>query len=149
MQALGKLFDWLDVAKARFAAAFPISLSLGYVCHMRTRATLQDARFEQVDPRRRIELHDLETFDRIAFAMRALDVLRPKRLRVALYRTTSQMQVEVVKDVSREGYRVASVGIPDDASAAHIAYALAEIAGVTSVPYAVQMMLAVDRRKGA
>jgi hypothetical protein len=116
---------------------------------MRMHPSLRDTQFEQTDPRRRIEHHDLETFDRIAFAMRALDILRPKRLRVALYRTRSSMQVEVVKDVSREGYRVASVGIPDHASAAHIAYALAEIAGVASVPYAVQMMLAVDRRRGA
>jgi hypothetical protein len=116
---------------------------------MKTPASLRDARFEQTDPRRRIEHHDPESFDRIAFAMRALDVLRPKRLRVALYRTSSSMQVEVIKDVSREGVRIASVGIPDHASAAHIAYALAEIAGVTSVPYAVQMMLAVDRRRGA
>lgn len=116
---------------------------------MRTHPSLRDAHFEQTDPRRRIEHHDPEAFDRIAFAMRALDVLRPKQLRVALYRTTSSMQVEVVNDVSRKGYRVASVGIPDHASAAHIAYALAEIAGVTSVPYAVQMMLAVDRRRGA
>jgi hypothetical protein len=116
---------------------------------MRTHPSLRDAQFEQTDPRRRVEHHDTENFDRIAFAMRALDVLRPKRLRVALYRTTSSMQVEVVSDVAREGYRVASVGIPDHASAAHIAYALAEIAGVTSVPYAVQMMLAVNRRRSA
>lgn len=116
---------------------------------MRTPASLRDARFEQADPRRRIEYHDPESFDRIAFAMRALDVLRPKRLRVALYRTSASMQIEVVNDVARKGYRIASVGIPDHASAAHIAYALAEIAGVTSVPYAVQMMLAVDRRRGA
>lgn len=109
----------------------------------------REPHFELTDPRRRVEHYDSEKFDRIAFAMRALDVLRPKRLRVALYRTTSSMQVEVVNDVSREGYRVASVGIPDHASAAHIAYALAEIAGVASVPYAVQMMLAVDRRRGA
>ncbi|HMY15342.1 MAG TPA: hypothetical protein PKA58_03385 [Polyangium sp.] len=116
---------------------------------MKQPASLRDARFEQADPRRRIEYHDTENFDRLAFAMRALDVLKPKRLRVALYRTSSSMQVEVVNDVSRKGYRVASVGIPDHASAAHIAYALAEIAGAASVPYAVQMMLAVDRRQGA
>ena len=116
---------------------------------MRTSASLRDARFEQADQRRRLEHHDPENFDRIAFAMRALDVLRPIRLRIALYRATASMHVEVVNDTSRKGYRIASVGIPDHASAAHIAYALAEIAGVTSVPYAVQMMLAVDRRRGA
>ena len=59
------------------------------------------------------------------------------------------MHIEVIKDLSREGYRVATVGIPDHASAAHIAYALAEIAGVASGPYAVQMMLDTDRRKSA
>ena len=34
------------------------------------------------------------------------------------------------------------IGIPPHASREHIAYALAELAGVESVPYAVQLMLA-------
>ncbi len=112
---------------------------------MRSRATLQDARFEQTDPRRHVEYHDLEEFDRIAFAMRALDVLRPKRLRIAVYRAVSTMQIEFVEDLSRKGYRIASIGIPPHASREHIAYALAELAGVASVPYVVQTLMAMER----
>ncbi|MDI1431510.1 MULTISPECIES: hypothetical protein [Polyangium] len=112
---------------------------------MRSRATLQDARFEQTDPRRLVEYHDPEEFDRIDFAMRALDRLRPKRLRIAVYKTVSAVQIETVEDLSREGYRIASVGIPPHASREHIAYALAELAGVASVPYVVRTLLAMER----
>ena len=108
--------------------------------------SLEDARHEQTDPRRRIEYHDREEFDRIAFAMRALDLLRPKRLRIAVYRVAQTLHVEAGKDLKREGYRWAMVGIPPHASREHIAYALAELAGVASVPYAVQMLLGADRR---
>jgi len=114
---------------------------------MRSRATLQDARFEQTDPRRIVEYHDPEDFDRIDFAMRALDVLRPKRLRIAVYQAVSTMQVEAVEDLTRKGYRVASVGIPPHASREHIAYALAELAGVASVPYVVRTLLAMERER--
>jgi len=113
---------------------------------MRTRATLQDARFEQADPRRITEYHDPEEFDRIGFAMRALDVLRPKRLKVAVYPTIHEMQIESGEDLKREGYRWATVGIPPRASRELIAYALAELSGVASVPYAVQLVLSVDKR---
>jgi hypothetical protein len=113
---------------------------------MRSRATLQDARYEQTDPRRRIEYQDAEEFDRIAFAMRALEILRPKRVRIAVYAAVSSMQIEATEDLKREGFRFAMVGIPPHASREHIAYALAELAGVASVPYAVQMLLGADKR---
>ncbi|HVK70400.1 MAG TPA: hypothetical protein VM694_38370 [Polyangium sp.] len=112
---------------------------------MRSRATLQDARFEEAAPRRLVEYHDSEEFDRIDFAMRALDRLRPKRLRIAVYKTVSTVEIETVEDLSREGYRIASVGIPPHASREHIAYALAELAGVASVPYVVRTLLALER----
>lgn len=122
---------------------------MGYHGLMRSRATLQDARYEQTDPRRRIEYRDAEEFDRIAFAMRALDILRPKRLRIAVYSAVSSMQIESSRDLKREGHSFAMVGIPPHASREHIAYALAELAGVASVPYAVQMLLNADKRAGS
>lgn len=111
---------------------------------MRSRDNLRDARYEQADPRRRIEYHDKEAFDRIAFAMRALERLRPKRMRIAVYQSVSSLRIESSEDLKREGYRYALVGIPPHASREHIAYALAELVGVASVPYAVQMLLQVD-----
>ncbi len=96
-----------------------------------------------VEEQQRIEYHDLEEFDRIAFALRVLRRLRPKRMKVAIYEAASSMHVESGRDFHRgEGATWAIVGIPPHASRAHIAYSLAVLAGVDEVPYAVQMLLA-------
>lgn len=106
---------------------------------------VHDSRYEQVEPQRRVEYRDPRAFDRIAFAMRALHRLRPKRMTVAVYSAVSVMRVESGRDFRRgEGATWAIVGIPPHASREHIAYALAELAGIASVPYAVQMLLADD-----
>lgn len=103
--------------------------------------------YELIDEQRRIEFRDAEEFDRIAFAMRALRRLRPRRMKVAVYEAVSSLHVESGRDFKRgEGATWAIVGIPPHASREHIAYALAELAGVESVPYAVQMLLAEGRR---
>jgi hypothetical protein len=106
----------------------------------------RDTHYEQVDPRRQVEYRDPSDFDRIAFAMRALRRLRPKRMTVAVYSAVSALRVEWGRNLHRgEGGSWAIVGIPPHASREHIAYALAELAGVESVPYAVQMLLAAER----
>jgi hypothetical protein len=105
----------------------------------------RDTRYEQIDPQRSVEYRDPSEFDRIAFAMRALRRLRPKRMTVAVYSAVSALRVERGRDLRRgEGATVAIVGIPPHASREHIAYALAELAGIESVPYAVNMLLADD-----
>lgn len=109
----------------------------------RVRERDSEARFELFDETLRLEYRDPEAFDRIAFAMRALRRLRPKRMKVAVYEAVSSLHVESGRDFKRgEGATWAMVGIPPHASREHIAYALAELAGVSSVPYAVQMLLA-------
>lgn len=105
---------------------------------------LRDACYEQVDPQRRIEYRDRRDFDRIAFAMRALERLRPKRMTVAVYPAVATLRVERGRDLRRDGASWAIVGIPPQASREHIAYALAELVGVASVPYVVQSLLADD-----
>jgi hypothetical protein len=103
----------------------------------------RNPRYEEVDPRFSREYHDPSDFDRIAFAMRALGRLRTKRMKVAVYSAVSALHVERGRDFGRgEGATWAMVGIPPHASREHIAYALVELAGVASVPYAVQMLLA-------
>lgn len=106
-----------------------------------------DSRYEQIDPWRIHEYRDPSDFDRIAFAMRALDRLRPKRMTVAVYPAVSALRVESGRDLRREGSTWAIVGIPPHASREHIAYALAELTGQRSVPYVVQMLLADDARR--
>lgn len=101
--------------------------------------------YELFDPQRKIEPRDYREFDRIAFAMRALQRLRPKRMTVAVYSAVSSLRIERGRDLSRsDGATWAIVGIPPHASREHIAYALVELAGVASVPYAVQALLADD-----
>lgn len=105
-----------------------------------------DTHYEKIEPQRRREPRDDREFDRLAFAMRALRRLRTKQMRVVVYTTMSTLQIEQGRDLKRgEGATFALVGIPPHASREHIAYALAELAGVASVPYAVQALLADPR----
>jgi hypothetical protein len=102
-----------------------------------------ETHFEKLAPRCQTELRDGTEFDRIAFAMRALRRLRTRQMRVVVYTTMSTLQVERGNDPRRgKGATFALVGIPPHASREHIAYALAELAGVASLPYAVQALLA-------
>lgn len=110
---------------------------------------LRDTHYELVDPQRLVEYHDPADFDRLAFAMRALRRLRTGRMTVAVYSAVSALQVERGRDLRKEGASWALVGIPPHASREHIAYALAELTGVESVPYAVQMLLADEQRTRA
>src|SRR4029453_13434926 len=88
---------------------------------------LNDDRYHIVDEQRRIDATSNEEFDRIAFAMRALRLLRP-RMTVAVYPRTSALAVEQIYDRTKNGgIWWATLGIPPDASRAHIALAVAEL----------------------
>jgi hypothetical protein len=102
-------------------------------------------RHERVEPRLQLEYRDPSEFDRIAFAMRALRLLNPRRMKVAVYPALSSLKIASGREYGRgEGATWAMVGIPPHASREHIAYALVELAGAASVPYAVQMILAAE-----
>jgi hypothetical protein len=103
------------------------------------------SRYEQVEADLHLEYHDPSEFDRIAFAMRALRRLGPRRMKVAVYEAVSSLQIRRGEDFGRgRGASWAMVGIPPHASREHIAYALVELAGAIGVPYTVQMILADD-----
>lgn len=92
------------------------------------------------------ESKDEEEFDRIEFAMRVLGTLRPRKLSVAVYPGHDRLRVESVRDLrGEEGSRWAFVGIPPHASRANIAHALADLAGVANVPYAIDVLMNADR----
>jgi hypothetical protein len=103
----------------------------------------REPHFEQIDPWDHLEYHDPSDFDRIAFTLRALHRLGPSRMKVAVYSAVSALRVESGRDHRRgDDARWAIVGIPPHASREHIAYALATLLGIASVPYAVQILLA-------
>ncbi len=85
----------------------------------------------------------LERFDRIAFAMRALSILEPKHLRVAVYTRTRDLRVERARDLEAGGSDggVALLGIPPDASRQSIALALADLTGAAGTPFLVDLLV--------
>ena len=102
--------------------------------------------YEFVDPYRRYERRDGTDFDRLAFAMRALAVIRPRGMSVAVYRATSNLQVRRGADLACDGASWAMVGIPPHASRENIAVALAELAGLEGSPYIVELLVAEGSR---
>ena len=103
-----------------------------------------------VDPARRYERHDPEPFDRIAFAMRALALLRPRIDKIAVYSSVARMVVERGRDMRAEGDTDwALVGIPPHASRESIAVALAELAGVARQPFVVDLLVLAGRAEAS
>ena len=102
-----------------------------------------------VDPARRWERQDPESFDRIAFAMRALALLRPRIDRIAVYSSIERLVVERGRDLKSDGDRDwALVGIPPHASRQSIAMALAELVGVAGTPFVVDLLVLAGRGAG-
>ncbi len=82
-----------------------------------------------------------ERFDRIAFAERALALLRPPRTRVALCEGRTRVRVEAGRAWGRAtGERWAIVSVPPNASRRAIAVAVAELAE-RPLPYALDVLL--------
>ena len=71
-------------------------------------------------------------FDRIGYAMRALRMLRPRGLTVAVREGRFSLTVEAGRDWGRgEHARWAVISIPPDATREDIVVAVAELAGVS------------------
>jgi hypothetical protein len=88
---------------------------------------------------------DDEAFDRFAFAIAALDLLRPPRTRVALCMGSSRMRIESGRAWGRgTGARWAMLSIPARASRRAIALAVAEIARGSGVPWALDVLLTAN-----
>lgn len=98
-----------------------------------------------VDEVRDIEPSDPEEFDRVGFALQAVSMLRA-RLTVAVYPRRAGLRIDAVRDLrGGEGARWVMLGVPPRASRAQIVHALAELAGVTNVPYALDVLIRAGR----
>jgi hypothetical protein len=101
-----------------------------------------------VDEVREIEAADPEEFDRVGFALDVAGALRGARLTVAVYSRRAGLRVDAVRDLrGGEGARWVMLGVPPRASRAQIAYALADVAGVTKVPYILDVLLRAGQRE--
>jgi hypothetical protein len=88
-----------------------------------------------------------ERFDRLAFAHRALDLVRPERMTIAVCEGRRRLVVEAGRMWGKaEGERWAMVSVPPTASRRAIALAVAGLAagpgGRTATPYLLDVLLA-------
>jgi hypothetical protein len=101
--------------------------------------------FEDRDPLRRYEAIASENFDRIRFAMRALELLAPPQMTVAVYPGCAELRIARGRDLSRgEGASWALVGIPRHATRQRIALALAELTGHGGSRFVVDLLVLAD-----
>jgi hypothetical protein len=85
---------------------------------------------------------DDESFDRIAFAAAALDLVRPPMTRVALCAGASRVRVASGRLWGRgDGARWAMLSIPERASRRAIVLAVTELARGTTAPWALDVLL--------
>lgn len=94
------------------------------------------------EEQRRIDA-DGEAFDRLAYAMRALRVLRPRGLTVAVREGHARLRVEQGRAWGGRSpdARWALVAIPPTASRREIALAIAELAGITDNSLALAVLM--------
>lgn len=90
----------------------------------------------------RFEARSAATFDRIAYAMEVLAILRP-HLTVAVYRRVRNLEVQ--RGVSPgSDQRWATVGVPPHATRESIAQALVELSEVQDQPFLLDLLCARD-----
>lgn len=96
----------------------------------------------QREVERALAEEDDEAFDRFAYAMAALDLVRPPRTRVALCTGVSCVRVESGRAWGRgEGARWALLSIPARASRRAIAFAVMELVRGCHAPWALDVLL--------
>ena len=84
-----------------------------------------------------------ESFDRVAFAMRAVSLVKPANMRVAIAEGSSRVVVESGRAWGREaGARWAMLCVPPRASRRAIALAVAALAEQPTEPFAIDALFA-------
>lgn len=83
-----------------------------------------------------------ESFDRIAFALRALEILKPRGMTVAVFQGRFGLQIERGRDWGRGPDATwAMVRVPPDASRESIILALTELSGLPAAPWLLDTLL--------
>jgi hypothetical protein len=83
-----------------------------------------------------------ERFDRMAYAMHLVRLLRPRELTVVFHESYREVRVERGRDYARGGAaRWAMIGISQNASRKAIALAVAEAVGIERVPFIVDLLV--------
>jgi hypothetical protein len=108
-------------------------------------AEREEPAFLELDAERRYDAIDSEDFDRIGFAMRALQVLAPPHMTVAVYPGRIDVNIVRGRDLARGAEATwAIVGIGRHVTRQRIALALAELSGHAESPFVVDLLLAAE-----
>jgi hypothetical protein len=108
-----------------------------------------DKHIEILERQQRYELRDHGRFDRLAFAMRALDILRPPKMKVVVYERVRELRIEQGIDHERGPDATwAMVGIPPHASREHIAYELAKLVGFAEQAWVTAILIRLGEVDG-
>lgn len=94
-----------------------------------------------IQAERQYEARSTESFNRIAFAMSVLRVLKPA-LRVAVFARSRQLSIERGRGLGEEG-PWALMGVPPHATRESIVRAVAELSGLESEPFLVDLLCAI------
>jgi hypothetical protein len=104
---------------------------------------------ELIEEREELEEGSREKFDRMAFAMSAIELVRPPGMTVAVCQGSSRLRVEEGRSWGRgKGARWALVSIPPNASRRAIAVAVTQLAAgkeSAAAPYAIDVLFADSR----
>jgi hypothetical protein len=83
-----------------------------------------------------------ERFDRIAFALRALEILKPRGMTVAVFHSRFSLRIERGRDWSGGPEATwAMVAVPPDATRENIVLALTELSGLPVTPWLLDTLL--------
>lgn len=106
------------------------------------RQASDDHRFTLEEQRRFARTEGIERFDRVAFALRTIELLKPRGMKVAVYQGHFELRIERGREWSRSsGASWAMVSVPPDASREEIVFALAELSGMPATPWLLDILL--------
>jgi hypothetical protein len=101
---------------------------------------------ERIEEAFEVDQTSSESFDRIAFAQRALAIVRPPRTTVAICEGTRRVRVEAGRQWGgAPGERWAILSVPRDASRRAIAHAVLELASEAR-PWALDVLIGEEGR---
>lgn len=93
----------------------------------------------------RVRRYRRDEFDRMRYARRVLDALRPDRVDVLLVEGRKDIRVDRGHEWTRPaGYTWAMVSIPLDATREEIALAMMDVAGLAGGAFTLEALLALD-----
>ncbi len=97
------------------------------------------------EDQRRVRYYRREDFDRVRYALRVIDALRPPHMNILVREGVGEVRIDRGHQWDMpSGYTWAMVAVPPEASREEIALALIELGGFSGSPFLLDSLLALD-----